>query len=351
MFSNSEIITHSFHHLRQTGFELGLCELLAAFEAMEGGWGDSKEKLALTLKLLWCKSQKDIHQFDKIWEKTATTWTEPEPRHDEKPDFLEKFRQFFRPNPSPITSVLTKNEKSMTESVKIAQARSQITPLPVSLSSLPSKTKLSTLENHWPISPSKMVYTWRYLRRPLPGHKKVIDVERTIIDTAYQGFYLSPSYRRERHNYAHLILLIDQDGSMMPFHPFTRDIVKTAQKSTVQIETFYFHNQPTDYLYQDAHLLEPIEIQKVFQNFSQNTAILIISDAGAARGYRQRERINETMQVILQLQNHTQQIAWLNPMPEERWVKTSANIIAHLVPMFEINQTGFSRAINLLQGL
>jgi len=47
----------------------------------------------------------------------------------------------------------------------------------------------------------------------------------------------------------------------------------------------------------------------------------------------------------------TLHIAWLNPMPKERWLGTSADVISYLVPMFEINANGFRGAINFLQGI
>jgi hypothetical protein len=341
MLKNLELITH----LRNAGFELGLDELLAAFKAIEGGWADSKDKLAQTLKLLWCKSLEDRRRFDSIWEKSISRLTEQ--KTDINQTDGHNSTNSSTAEQSPVHSD-THDAPTIDEKPQVS---SELAPLPVSVPPLASTTKLTKLETYWPISPAKMVYAWRYLRCPLPDGHEMIDVERTITDTAYQSFYLAPSYRRELRNHAHLILLIDQDGSMMPFHPFTREIVKTAQDSTVFVETFYFHNIPMDDLYTEDHLLEPIEIQEILNRCSKNTRILIISDAGAGRGYRRRERVDETLQFLLQLQTHTQHIGWLNPMPEKRWVGSSANIIAHLVPMFEINPSGFSRAINLLQGL
>ena len=242
-------------------------------------------------------------------------------------------------------------DENIAEVVNMPAENSKLATLPL-LSPLSSQVKLQCLENFWPISQAQMTYTWRYLRQPLLDGDEVIDIERTIADAAYRGFYLSPSYRRKPRNHAHLLLLLDQDGSMMPFHPFTRDIVKTAtaKKSRLrEVETFYFSNVPTDYLYMDDRMLEPVAISKVLKSCSKDSSILIVSDAGATRGYRRRERVDATLEFILQLRELTQRISWLNPMPERRWVNTSASIIAHLVPMFAINPTGFNSAINLLQ--
>ncbi|WP_414579694.1 hypothetical protein [Anabaena sp. CCY 9402-a] len=73
---------------------------------------------------------------------------------------------------------------------------------------------------------------------------------------------------------------------------------------------------------------------------SRRTAVLIFSDAGAARGGYSEERYELTREFITQLQHHVRYIAWLNPMPRKRWFGTTAGEIAHLVPMFEVSRRG-----------
>ena len=43
-------------------------------------------------------------------------------------------------------------------------------------------------------------------------------------------------------------------------------------------------------------------------------------------------------------------MAWLNPMPQERWAGTTAEAIAQQVPMFEFNRAGLEQAIGALRG-
>ena len=75
----------------------------------------------------------------------------------------------------------------------------------------------------------------------------------------------------------------------------------------------------------------------------------MVSDGGAARGYRHRERVSATTEVIWEIQQHTNLIAWLNPVPQLRWNSTTAKIISHLVPMFPMNREGLIQAISTLQ--
>ena len=72
-------------------------------------------------------------------------------------------------------------------------------------------------------------------------------------------------------------------------------------------------------------------------------------DAGAARGYRQRTRVSGTTEVIWEIQQHTNLVAWLNPVPKMRWNNTTASIISHLIPMFPMDQEGLRQAILTLQ--
>jgi uncharacterized protein with von Willebrand factor type A (vWA) domain len=88
----------------------------------------------------------------------------------------------------------------------------------------------SALQAYYPISRRSMVYNWRYLRRPVPdGPQDVLDIAATVQQVARQGFYLSPVYKRRDRNDARLLLLVDQNGSMTPFHHFTCDLVETAK--------------------------------------------------------------------------------------------------------------------------
>ncbi|NJP12494.1 MAG: VWA containing CoxE family protein, partial [Leptolyngbyaceae cyanobacterium RU_5_1] len=213
----------------------------------------------------------------------------------------------------------------------------------------------SPLQLYFPASRRTMTYTWRYLRRPIAdGPATLLDVEATVEQAARQGFYLAPAYRRREVNHAHLLLLIDQEGSMIPFHRFTRDLVETAQdrqSSTIQqTDVYYFHNVPVETVYHDAHLTRPIALERVLAACDRDTSVLIVSDAGAARGYRRMERVRATTEFLVQLKQRTPLISWLNPMPVERWESTSAEIIAYLVRMYPMDTVGLRQAIDFARG-
>jgi hypothetical protein len=200
-----------------------------------------------------------------------------------------------------------------------------------------------------------MSYSWRGLQRLVAdGPQDVLDIEATINQTTKQGFWLAPVYRRRQRNAAHLILLVDHGKSMVPFHRFTHDLVETARFESGLDEdlvgVYYFTNVPVDYLHHDLRMLERASVKELLSSWSSDTSILIISDAGATRGRRSRERIRATALFLHRLRQRTSLLAWLNPMPRRRWAGSSAEIIAHMVPSFQMDPDGLSAAIDVLRG-
>jgi uncharacterized protein with von Willebrand factor type A (vWA) domain len=198
-----------------------------------------------------------------------------------------------------------------------------------------------------------MSYTWRYLRRMIPGGPEdVPDIQATVERAARQGFYLTSVFRRRLRNHARLAILLDQGGSMVPFHRFTRDVAETAvrESTLTQVEVYYFHNIVVDELYLDPYLTEKVSLDAVTAGWDAETSVLIVSDGGAARGFRRLPRMRATAELLARLRQHTTLMAWLNPMPSARWPDTSAAGISYLVRMFQMDPDGFSGAIDVMRG-
>lgn len=348
-----DLITRAFLSLRQRDFKLGVGEVLAAQQALEGGFGETPEALGETLKILWCNSPSQQSQFDLIWQSLLVSSTIKQ---------LEK-TPIKEPRSKPNHIQVKEQPKSLSSPPPTVETPTEIKP-ELEVASLPVKAASftpvenednSTLQAYYPIGRRSMVYNWRYLRRLIPdGALDVLDIKTTIKQTTRQGFYLSPVFRRREQNHAHLLLLVDQNGSMNPFHRFSRDLVETAlYESPLQsknVNVFYFHNVPGVSVYEDLYLTETIALQTILGNCDNQTSILIVSDAGAARGYRELKRIRATTSFLFTLRRYTNLIAWLNPMPEERWIGSSAEILANLVPMYEMDKTGLSNAIDIVRG-
>lgn len=337
-----------FDRLRRHDFALGVGELLATYRAVDGGWGRAgPEALRPVARLLWCYSPEEVAEFEEIYDAALAEVAPPAsapPREEPKREPLPPESPLVEPPP-------------VGPPPEPPPPSTELAPLPVRTSRHPPPGETGPeLRAYWPLSRRSMVYAWRHLRRPVKdGPRDVLDVAATVEQTARQGFFLHGVYDRRLRNYAHLVLLVDQGGSMVPFHRFTRDLVETArdeQASQIrQVEVAYFQNVPPPHVFLDPHLTELWPLARLLAGVTPDTSVLVVSDAGAARGYRSTARIRATAEFLVELKGRTTLIAWLNPMPQSRWASTSAQFIARLVPhMFQMDRDGFGNAIDALRG-
>ncbi|AFZ61271.1 VWA containing CoxE family protein [Anabaena cylindrica FACHB-243] len=354
MFQPEPYLKTIFYRLREDGFNLSVREYFSALDAIAGGWGtQNKKDFKKLLRLLWCKSAEQQEHLDLIFDTIVV----------ESEETVEIIKEKSGKSQEDV-----KNDKINSDSSVIVSSTTSIETPPM-VTSKPTIQDLSPLavttpqaiqeydnddefNTHYPISRRFMVYSWRYLRRPIAdGVRDVLDITMTVEEATKQGFFLQPVYRRREKNHAHLLILVDQEGSMTPFHHFSKDLVETAQyeSSIEKVNVAYFHNLPAEYIYQNRFLSNKVALETVLNQCDSETRVLIVSDGGAARGYRRRERISATTEVIWEIQQHTNLIAWLNPVPQLRWNSTSAKIISHLVPMFPMNNEGLIQAIATLQ--
>lgn len=352
MIDSRDFLISLFLHLRREGFNLGVSELLAAIQAVDGGWGaGGEEELKQVVGWLWCKTSEEVEELDTVWafillspSASVKNVTEPDPSN---------------PKALPSTGSTTTDETSLPswrnmETVSDTSSESEWAPVPVRSPFVPLPLKGAVdLNSYWPVSRRFMSYMWRYLRRPVhDGPADILNIVATVEKTAKQGFFLAPVYERRTRNYAHLVLLIDQGGSMTPFHRFSRNLAETAQHESGVgvVDVFYFHDVIAGSVYLDPFMTTTIQFDEVLEHSTADTSVLIASDAGAARGGRKLERIKATTEFLYRLKQQTSMIAWLNPMPNDRWAYTSAQIISHLIPMFQMDSDGFSNAIDVVRG-
>lgn len=351
-FDPEDYVLRAFLRLRSSGFQLGLNEFKAALSAIEGGFGEDFDALAESLKLLWCHSLAEQSHFEPIW---ASIQDQASVQKRRRPPFPNSKKPQTPPQtlPQPMWEA---EPPPPPDKLPKKRPEPELASLPVQAPYiLTGDEERSTPQAYYPISRRLMVYSWRYLRRPMAdGPLDVLDIEATIQQATRQGFYLSPVYVRRECNQARLLLLLDQNGSMTPFHHFTRDLVETAQQESSfkpeNVRVFYFQNVPAASVYQDPYLTEPMLLSTVLSSCDNETSVLIVSDAGAARGYRTQDRVRGTARFLYQLKRYTSLIAWLNPMSAKRWVGSSAEIIANSVPMFQMDDNGLGNAIDVMRG-
>ena len=194
-----------------------------------------------------------------------------------------------------------------------------------------------------PVSRRFIEQTIRSLRYKVKGAgKPALDVAATVKEAAIKGRFENWEMREEDAFTTKWTLLLDHEGSMIAFESLQKALVEAAFNGTLPNEgdVFYFRNLPGNFLYLNAEHTESISLRTFAASTRRN--ILIVSDAGAARGYLNEDRIQQTYTLLHRLRKH--RIAWLNPLPRERWKNTSADIISDFVHMFE---TGDDNGDNL----
>lgn len=209
-------------------------------------------------------------------------------------------------------------------------------------------------DDYLPVTRRQMKQSWRSLRRMArQGPPTDLDVEATVQQVARQGVLLAPVLCARRINRAKVLLLIDHDGSMVPFHGLSQRLVETTMQGgrLTEAGVYYFRNCPVNKLFRDPSFQFADPLERVLQAVRSDYAgILLVSDGGAACGRWNPRRLDLTDQFLTKAFRQVRYIAWLNPMPQYRWTGTTAEGIAKQVPMFEFNRGGLEQAIGVLQG-
>jgi uncharacterized protein len=344
------VVEEVFSQVRKE-FQLGMGELSVALRvARSDRFGTELEDLKSVLGLLWCHSMVERDKLARVWDDVVgdrepnpvVRWEDEDPEEngpidDDSPP-PEAFPGGRLPPP--------------TQSDPPPPEVKQLSPLPVQA---PPSWEMDEWESrsYAPVNARSLAYGWQYLRLlRSDGVADVLDVEGTVEQTVRQGFFLAPVYQRRVMNHAKLLILIDQQGSMVPFHRYGRDVVQTAQVDGLleSVGVYYFRNVPGDVVFEDEHLTQPQKLQLVLEDCDRETSVLIISDAGAARGTRQMKRLRETLKFLARVRQYTEAVSWLNPMPKVRWWGTSAELLAGLVNMEPMDQSGFEDSIARLRG-
>lgn len=347
-----------FNCLRQRhGLPLGVEEYLVVVRSLEAGFGIStRQELEQLCCTLWAKSEEENRLIRRLFERM---WPHS-PLEVTKQDTNIKNNTSNLPSPSNQTSV---SETSLQNTpLSGLEAPPTITPEPVQAVQAVrtssgdremKRPRYMLLTEYFPVTKRQMKQCWRLLRRTVrQGVPTELDVEATVAKIGREGISLQPVLAPPRINKTDLVLLIDQEGSMVPFHDLSRQLVETAQRGgrLRTANVFYFHDYPDEYLYRQRAMFNEKLITEVLEEIGEQAAVLIVSDAGAARGNFDQERVDSTKVWIEQLQQSVRYVAWLNPMPTECWRRTTASKIARFVPMFEMSPQGMNAAISVLRG-
>ncbi|QSJ18943.1 hypothetical protein JYQ62_09430 [Nostoc sp. UHCC 0702] len=373
-----------FKKLRSYGFPLGIDDYMLALQALQGGFGvgdrQTLERLCCTL---WTKSEQEARVlnrlFDEVLAQPQTHINQFSPKQPVKPA-IETPKKTETPTkleepvssspPIPVSEQVSqpqlKNQKtepptSTAETSPPADIVQEMEPeqvIQAVRTNQPSSFEISYYPTdlsaeYLPVTSREMKQGWRFLRRRVrEGTLKELDIAGTVEKNCYYGILPEPVMIPRYTNQVKLVLLVDRGGSMVPFHHLSRQLIDKAKRggNIKKTSVYYFQNFPEKYLYNDPTRLKAQPIEDFLRAIDKKTCVLIVSDAGAARGNYNPQRVRDTQEFINQLQQSVNYYAWLNPMPNDSWDYNTAGQIARFVPMFEMSREGLSAAINTLRG-
>ncbi len=366
-----------FERLRRRGFAIGPADYEALRQSLRAGFGwTSREALRDLCNALWAKSRQEQETLTALFEQLA-----PDP--DDWQYSLEEDDSLDQGNEQASTSDLPDLEaKAPNQTVPKTESRGGLPS--ISLADVTVSDRPFVFVPQFPLSYRDVAQTWRRLRRPVRiGAPIELDLEGTIVRRSRLGVATTVVLQPRRRNMARLLLLVDRQGSMDPFHRFCDEVCTAIQQAGRLEETalYYFHNVPAEgaddqvlealtgqlfpaldpvlpqiqpltegCVYGDAALLSPLPLSDVLQSYAAGAAVVLISDAGAARNRYRISRLLDTIAFMKALRSYTSQYVWLNPLPKRYWLSNTATQIARHVPMYPLEREGIQQAVNVLRG-
>jgi uncharacterized protein len=140
---------------------------------------------------------------------------------------------------------------------------------------------------------------------------------------------------------------------MAPWYPFLQTLSASLTFGQLRVaEQFYFSNYPRNWVFRAATLRERVSLEEVSKR-NVGAGLLIVSDAGAARGHFSPDRVSQTLAFLDRVSEDLRPIVWLNPMPRFRWDKTSAASLERQsrIVTLPLEKETLIRAVDLLRGV
>ena len=361
-----------FRELKANGVPVGVRDYLDGIEALRLGFGqDDRAALRDLAIALWGRSDEERRVINRWFDVLPAPDDALAAAIDDQLDRLDTTTPeptgtptapASRPpgqpgagtTPAPATGLSPEATATQTERARVSFAAAREgSGLPIPrLASAPAIGEDYVLTPQPLISPRDMAVLWRrYRRSTRHGPRTEMDLAATLRERCRRGLLCRPVCRPRRSNSARLLILADASPSMDPWRPFLATLAASLPLGRLaRAELRYFNNQPRRQLYATPNLDEPEDRDEVLRRHA-GAALLVVSDAGSARGALNRRRALQTADFLADARRLFPSAVWLNPMPARRWAGTTAGLIAHgPVPMLPIDAPNLLRAIDILRG-
>ena len=204
------------------------------------------------------------------------------------------------------------------------------------------KREFSNLDGDVELGTRNIKIALRRLRKfAREGAETELDLDNTIKSTAHKG-YIDVKMMPERRNKIKVLLFFDVGGSMDPYVKLCEELFSAIKTEFKNLEYFYFHNCIYESVWKDnrRRTQERFLVQDIINKFSSDYKIIVVGDATMApyeitnAGGSIEHWNEEAGHVwIKRLSDHFENMAWLNPVPDDHWDYTSS--ICILRDLFE----------------
>ncbi|ERN41364.1 hypothetical protein KR51_00019310 [Rubidibacter lacunae KORDI 51-2] len=339
-------------------------QYVALLEALELGFGcaggENYDDLREVCRLLWAKTPADGALFDREFSAyLARLPQEGASVRSGKRDSSEFGEKGDLPPIGPLPKAPKRGTRASPSPkqapARVAAAYRGLPDPPLGLTESQHGFVLVPSEFPFELRPAR--YRWRKLRRVArAGRSEEIDVVKAVQAVARERCCFELPYLPQRENRLELVFLEDREGSMMPFRTVADRLVETVERQQFeQVRLYYFRNCPREVVYEKPKGTDevPLEALRLGRRCS---VVVVLSDAGAARGGYSPGRVDTTRTFLQSLRLRTWGVAWLNPMPRRRWTGTTAEAIAQVLEevmgarMFELSEDGLMAALEWVRG-
>lgn len=197
------------------------------------------------------------------------------------------------------------------------------------------------------------------------GEKTELDIDKTIDETCENAGMLKIVYDKPRKNTVKLLLLIDSDGSMLPYSQLCNRLFQAVSKSNhfKDLKIYYFHNCIYDNLYNTPYCKRGdwVETDWVLNTLDSEYKVIFVGDAAMAPSELYRKGGNAVIglwnkelgiQWLQKFKRRYKKQIWLNPIEKASWEWTygaqTIQAIGEVFPMFELTLDGLEAGIKKL---
>src|SRR5450631_910627 len=186
-----------------------------------------------------------------------------------------------------------------------------------------------------------------------------LDVEGTIDASARNAGELEVILRPPRKPTTRVLLLMDVGGSMTPHAHLVNRLFSAARKATHfrELRTHYFHNCVYGTVYRTERFGEPVTVGELLAECGPQWKLVVVGDAlmapyellmrASAHGRYSEEGV-EGVVWMMQLAQHFERSAWLNPEPPNSWWSPTIRTLRNVFSMFPLTVDGLGEAVGHL---